>query len=202
MTIKSLATMLLIIAVLSGASAQVTKRPASGNGTNDNAPNWLLVGRSQPLAFTTSTKAATIRREIICINQDVENAMPTPTDALSGSCHTGDYMYLFQVKSASQNLNVVVTNLAGFGSTNVDNYGVMICDGNGNTFELCTNDPTETHIPNITTTTTTNSVTFAVPGTFPSYPTGTAQQAQGLTFFVITQQKVALAINLPNVSIK
>jgi len=42
---------------------------------------------------------------------------------LSGSYEIGDYMYLFQVKSASKNLNIVITNLAGFVSSNVNNYG-------------------------------------------------------------------------------
>jgi hypothetical protein len=195
------AALVLLCAAI--VSAPVTIRGSSGNGVDSGAPTWLLVGRSQPLAFTTSTKTATIRREIICLNQDVENAMTNPTLTLSGSCATGDYMYLFQVKSSSKNLNIVITNLAGFGSSNVSNYGVMICDSPENTIELCTNDPTGSHIPtNITAATTSNSVTFAVPGTFPGYPAGTAQQAQGLTFFVITQQKVPLAINLPNVSIK
>ena len=203
MRIKFLATILIVIAVPCGLSATVTVRGSSGNGVNSGAPTWLLTGRSQSLSFTTSTKQATIRREIICIDQDVEDSLPSPTLNLSGSCDSGAYMYLFQVKSTSKNLNLVITNLGGFDGSNVENYGVMICDSPENTIELCTNDPTGTHIPStITATTTTNSVTFAVPGTFPSYPAGTTQQAQGLTFFVITQQKTALPINLPNVGIK
>jgi hypothetical protein len=78
----------------------------------------------------------------------------------------------------------------------------MICDSPDNTIALCTNAPA-TNIPNITTTTTNSSVTFTVPGTFPTYPKGTAQQGQGLTFFVIIQQTPPLPLgSQPTVVIK
>jgi hypothetical protein len=202
MRIKPLATVLMMIAVPCGVSASVTIRGSSGNGVNSNAPNWLLLGRSHLLTLTSAAKKANVRREIVCINQDVENAMASPTPTLSGSCDSGAYMFVFQATSTSANVNVVISQLAGFDSTNVANYGVMICDSPDNTIELCTNDPTGTHIPNITATTTSTSVTFAVPGTFPTYPAGTTQQGQGLTFFVITQQTTPLSLGLPTVGIK
>lgn len=182
------------------ASATVTIRGSSGNGEDNGAPHWLLLGRISNLTLTANGKKATMRREIVCLNQDVENSQPSPTLDLSGSCDSGAYIFLFQFQSSATNLAVQLKNLVGF-DMNVNNYGVMICDSPNNTIELCTNDPTGTHIPNITATTTASSVTFTVPNTFPTYPPGTSDQGQGLTFFVITQQTAPLPVGLPFVSI-
>jgi hypothetical protein len=183
------------------ASAAVTIRGSSGNGEDSNAPNWLLLGRSQSIPLAANGKKATMTREIICLNQDVENARPSPTLTLSGSCDSGFYMYLFQFQSTSANVGVSIGKLSGFVPTNANNFGVMRCDSPTNTIEMCTNDD-GTHIPNFTTSTTKTSVTFTVPNTFPTYPAGTAQQGQGLTFFVITKQAVPLPISLPSVGIR
>jgi len=196
---------LIALAVLCAATmaAAGTIRGSSGNGEDSGAPNWLLLGRSQSIPLAANGKKVTMTREIICLNQDVENARPSPTLTLSGSCDTGDYMYLFQFQSTSANVGVSIGKLSGFDPTNANNFGVMICDSATNTIEMCTNDPTGTHIPNFTAVATKTAVTFTVPGTFPSYPAGTAQQGQGLTFFVITSQLAApLPISLPTVGIR
>jgi len=104
-------------------------------------------------------------------------------------------MLLYQLQSTAANLAVTFKSLAGFDGTNANNFGVMICDSPSNTIELCTNAP-ESDIPNITTKTTKTSVTFTVPGTFPTYPAGTAQQGRGLTFFVIIQQTPPLPLGM------
>src|ERR1700674_415663 len=179
-----------------------TIRGSSGNGEDGGAPNWLLLGRSKSITLTANGKKAAMTREIICLNQDVEDAFPSPTLTLSGSCDTGDYMYLFQFQSTATNLGVAIGKLSGFDPTNVNNFGVMICDSPNNTIEMCTNDPTGTHIPNFAAIAGKTSVTFTVPGTFPTYPAGTAQQGQGLTSFVITKQAAPLPISLPTVGIR
>jgi hypothetical protein len=195
---------LIVLTVLCAAmmASAGTIRGSSDNGEDSNAPNWLLLGRSQSISLAANGKKAISTREIICLNQDVENARPSPTLTLSGSCDTGDYMYLFQFQSTSANVGVSIGKLSGFDPTNVNNFGVMICDSPTNTIEMCANDPTGTHIPNFTTSTTKTSVTFSVPGTFPTYPAGTAQQGQGLTFFVITKQAAPLPISPPTVGIR
>jgi hypothetical protein len=194
---------LVALAVLCAATmaSAGTIRGSSGNGEDSNAPNWLLLGRSQIITLTANGKKATMTREIICLTQDVENAFPSPTLTLSGSCDTGDYMYLFQFQSTATNLGVSIGKLSGFTPGNVNNFGVMICDSPTNTIEMCTNDD-GTHIPNFTAVAAKTSVTFTVPGTFPTYPAGTAQQGQGLTFFVITKQAAPLPISLPTVGIR
>ena len=201
-----IATKLALVALTVLCAATIasagTIRGSSGNGEDSNAPNWLLLGRSQSIPLAANGKKATMTREIICLNQDVENSRPSPTLTLSGSCDTGDYMYLFQFQSTSANVGVSIGKLAGFDFGNVINFGVMRCDSPTNTIEMCTNDD-GTHIPNFTTSTTKTAVTFTVPGTFPTYPAGTAQQGQGLTFFVITSQQAApLPISLPTVGIR
>lgn len=195
---------LIALTVLCAATmaSAVTIRGSSGNGEDSNAPNWLLLGRSRAISLAANGKIATSTREIICLKQDVENAFPSPTLILSGSCDSGVYMYLFQFQSTSANVGVSIGKLSGFDPTNVNNFGVMICDSPTNTIEMCTNDPTGTHIPNITAVAAKTAVTFTVPNTFPTYPAGTAQQGQGLTFFVITRQAAPLPIALPTVGIR
>ena len=200
-----IATKLALVALTVLCAATIasagTIRGSSGNGEDSNAPNWLLLGRSPSIPLAANGKKATMTREIICLGQDVENARPSPTVTLSGSCDTGDYMYLFQFQSTSANVGVSIGKLAGFDFGNVINFGGMRCDSPTNTIEMCTNDD-GTHIPNFTTSTTKTAVTFTVPGTFPTYPAGTAEQGQGLTFFVITKQAHSLPISLPTVGIR
>ena len=164
----------------------VTIRGSSANGEDSGAPHWLLLGRSKNLSLSGNGKTATMRREIVCPNQDVENAQFSPVLTLSGSCDSGTIMLIYQLQSTASDLAVTFKSLASFDGTNAANYGVMICDSPNNTIELCTNAP-QSSIPNITTTFTKSSLTFTVPGTFPTYSAGTAQQGQGLTFFIILQ---------------
>jgi hypothetical protein len=194
--------MFVVAALLCTSALAVTVRGSSGNGEDSNAPNWLLLGRTQPFSLSANGKKATMTREVVCLNQDVEDAFGSPTLTLSGSCDSGVYMYIFQFQSTAADLGVVVGRLEGFNASDVANFGVMICDSPDNTIEMCTNDPTGTHIPPITVKTSKTSVTFTVPGAFPSYSAGTAQQGQGLAFFVITQQSSPLPIALPTVGVR
>lgn len=183
------ATVFLVTVIVLCATTMlfaITIRGSSQNGEDGGAPHWLLLGRSLNLTLKGNGKTATMRREIVCPNQDVENAQFSPVLTLSGSCDSGTTMLLYQLQSTASNLAVSFKSLAGFDGTTAANYGVMICDSSTNTIELCTNAP-GTSIPAITTTFTKNSVTFTVPGTFPTYSAGTAQQGQGLTFFIILQ---------------
>ncbi len=181
------------------AIASATIRGSSGNGEGSDAATWLLLGRSKALRLSPEGSPATVRREIVCLNQTVENALPNPDPSLAGSCYDGVYMYLFQVQSPPAHINVFISGLSGFSQASAD-YGEMICDPE-NTMELCTNAP-GADIPDITATTTKTSVRFEVPGKFPSYPAGTEQEGRGLTFFVITRQAAPLPIGLPSIRIR
>src|SRR5207248_298910 len=157
--------------------------------------------RSRMVKLTGNAKAAFMTREVVCPSGDVENALSDPTKvSLSGSCESGLYMNLFQLQSTSTDVTVSITNLIGFDPTNATNYGVMICDSSTNTIEMCTK-ATAAHIPTMTIVTSKTYVKFTVPNTFPSYPAGTANQGQGLTFYVITQQPTPLPTTLPRIGI-
>lgn len=201
---RNLAKLVLALLVLGTAALAfaINVRGSSGNGEDSNAANWMLLGRSIPLTLTANGKKAVMTQEVICINQDVESSFPSPTAALTGSCDSGVYMHLFQFQSTALNVGVAIGRLNGFTPTSTTDYGVLICDSSSNTIEMCTNDPSGTHIPNITTTATKTSVVFTVPNTFPSYPAGTAQQGQGLTFYVITRQSTPLPLAVPSVGIR
>ncbi len=192
---------LLVLFITVSASA-VSLRGSSGNGEDSNASSWLLLGRSISVPLTANGKKATMTQEVICLNQDVEASFSSPTQNLSGSCDSGVYMHLFQFQSTALNVGVAIGRLAGFNPANTTDYGVMICDSSNNTIEMCTNDPRETNIPNITIATTKTSVVFTVPNTFPTYPAGTAQQGQGLTFYVITRQSNPLPLAVPSAGIR
>src|ERR1700731_4669583 len=94
---------LVVLAVLCAATmaSAGTIRGSSGNGEDGGAPNWLLLGRSQSIPLAANGKKAAMTREIVCLSQDVENALPSPTPNLSGSCDQGDYMHVFQFQSTS-----------------------------------------------------------------------------------------------------
>lgn len=201
-SVTTFALVALTVVGMATLAFAVKTRGASQNGVNSNAPSWLLLGRNRTLTLTGNGKSATMRREIVCPDGDVEASEANPNVSKSGGCDQAHYMFIFQFQSTANNLSVVIGNLQGFDGTNLDNFGVMICDSSTNTLELCTNDPTITHIPDITTTTTSTSVTFTVPNAFPNYPSGTSGQGTGLTFFVITTQSTPLSVAVPTVGIR
>ena len=178
-------------------------RGSSGNGENPDAATWNLLGRSQTISLSKNGKQVTMRRQIACLNQDVEDSLPNPNLLLTGACHSGAYVHVFQFESSSTNVAVTIGHFVA-DPNSLQNYGVMICDNSnrqtGNTLELCTNDPTGANLPDITISLAKNAVNFAIPN-FPSYPKGIDNQGQGLTLYVIVQQPSALPIQLPTVTI-
>ncbi|MGA9039794.1 MAG: hypothetical protein WB421_04610 [Terriglobales bacterium] len=205
---------LLVLFVLSASTAVFAKTPtrgSSGNGENSNAANWDLLGPTLPQSLSANGKKVVVTRQIVCVNQDVEDSLSSPTPTLTGTCDSGVYLHIFQLKSTSANVTVTLGQLVGFvADTTFNNYGVMICDDSdsqtGNTVELCTtdpNDPDGNNIPNITFSVAKNktSVSFVIPS-FPSFPAGLDNQGQGLTIYIITQQTNPLPIQLPKVAIK
>ena len=197
----------LVLATVAIASG-IPIRGSSKNGVNSGAPTWLLFAKTASYALTSGTKSVTMTREVVCPSQDVEASLFTPTLNRSGSCDSGTYLFIYQLTSTSTNVHVLIGKLLNFvADSSLPNYGVMVCDNsdptNGNTLELCTNDPTGSLIPNITATVspTESLVTFVVPN-FPTFKKGTAQQGQGLTLFVLTQQTSPVPIHYPTITIQ
>ena len=178
-------------------------RGASGNGSNPDAAAWNLLGRSRTISLAAVGKQVNMRRQTVCLNEDVENSLPRPTPQLTGTCHSGVYLHLFQFESSSLNVTVSVGDIA-VDPAYPQNYGVLLCDNHSpltdtdNTLELCTN--WKGSLPDITVSMAKNAVGFAVPN-FPAYPKGIQNQGRGLTLYVIVQQKAALPVQIPMVAI-
>jgi hypothetical protein len=194
---------LLILLSAIPLSAHTPVRGASGNGENPDAATWSLLARSQSIALTKDGKRVTMRRQIVCLNQDVEDSLPSPNLLLTGTCDSGAYLHIFQFESESKDVVVRIGHFAA-NPDSLENYGVMVCDNNnretGNTLELCTNVPMEMRIPDIKIAVGKTAVRFAVPD-FPWYPTGIDNQGRGLTLYVIIQQSSPLPIQIPTVEI-
>src|SRR5580698_880751 len=148
---KNFALSLIVAVVLStSAFAKMPVRRASQNGEDINANNWNLLSVSAPLTLAANGKKVIVTRQIVCVNQDVENAEPNFTPALTGTC-AGDatgtlYLHIFQLKSTSANVTVTLGQLVGFvADATVPNYGVLTCDSTDNTLELCMKDANPTN---------------------------------------------------------
>src|SRR5689334_4439761 len=114
----------MVALIVLGATTMLfalTIRGASGSGEDSGAPHWLLLGRSKNLSLKGNGKTATMRREIVCPNQDVENAQFSPVLTLSGSCDSGTIMLIYQLQSTATNLALTFKSLAGFDSSNANN---------------------------------------------------------------------------------
>jgi hypothetical protein len=203
---KSVITGLVVLAVVSTvaiAFAGVPIRGSSNNGTSSGAPTWLLLARTEPVAVTNANgKSVMMAREVVCPQQDVEASLSSPTLDLSGSCDSGEYLFIFQFTSASTNVTVQFNQLVNFvPDQTLPNYGALVCDdSDANNLEMCTNDPTGSDLPNITFSFANHLASFLVPS-FPAFKGGTPQEGKGLTLFVLTQQTAPLPIHFPIVGI-
>lgn len=199
-SVARLVTLAMVLTATT-AFASVPIRGSSENGVNSDAFQWLLLGRTAKTTLTNNGKSVDMTREVVCANQDVEASLPSPTADLSGSCDSGVYLVIFQFQSSSTNVNLKFKGLGNFtASESAANYGVLVCDNNdpqnGNTLELCTQDPAGTNLPDITfTVIATQAVNFLVPS-FPTFNAGTVQQGRGLTLFLLLQQNAAVPIHL------
>jgi hypothetical protein len=209
--IRVISTTLLTAALLSPLQswAKMPIRDASGNGVDSNAASWNLSARVAPKLLTAGTKKATFTRQTVCLNADVEDSLPSPVVAATGTCDSGVYLNMFQFISASTSVKVTIGQLVGADPiVNPNDFGFMVCDGSGiNTNQLCTfdpNDPNGNNLPNVTVAASPNktSVIFTVPS-FPTYAPGGGNRGQGLTLYVITRQAAqSVPIHLSSVGIQ
>jgi uncharacterized membrane protein len=194
----------IVLLASTAAFAKLPVRRSSQNGEDSNAAFWNLLSVSQPLNLAANGKKVVVTRQVICVNQDVENAQASPNLSRTGTCDSGLYMHVFQLKSTAANVTVTLGQLIGFvADPNAPNYGVLVCDSAANTLELCINDTNPNDVPNITFSVAKNktAVSFVIPN-FPAFPAGTGNQGQGMTIFVLLQQPHALPIQFPKVAIR
>jgi hypothetical protein len=179
--------------------ARINVRPTSDNGVGDDSDSWTLLGRSVVIPLSANGKSVKATRQIICPGQDRQN----------GSCLSGNYVFLFQIQSTSNNVNVNIGKLQGFVKVDGDHsgtYGVMICS-DSNDQELCTTDPNDPNFTNLSGITFTTkgkkiaSVTFTVPSFF-NFPAGsTPEEGRGLTFYIQVHLDPALPLIYPSLGI-
>jgi hypothetical protein len=178
-------------------------RGSSRNGTDDIAQLWNLFGPTGMLTLTNGTKKVTYKQQVVCPSQDVTNASD-PTNTLhTGTCESGAYLFIFQLRSSSSNVTVTLGNLNGFvPDPNSPSYGVLLCDSPDNTLELCTT-ATQAQLPNITFSSnqTHTTASFVIPN-FPAFPVGKVHQGQGITLFLLTQQAGPNPVFLPTIAIQ
>ena len=219
----------LIVATypISAAVATPPKRVSSSLGEDTNALSWNLFGPTN--LISDDALKLKMSFQVACDN----NASPPSFVAASsngndipdaGGCAAGSYIFVVQIPSGPDNLEVVFKNLSNFtfndGATS-PTVGVITCDpAMLNTGLLCTNGGTSTTppIPNMTITNTRNTeVTFIIPN-IPDYPvvTGCApnsnnpnalcHQGQGLTLFIetntITVDGASVPISFPTIKLK
>jgi len=179
-------------------------RGSSRNGTNDIAQLWNLFGPTGMLSLTNGTKKITYKQQVVCPTQDETNAFDPSNTLHSGTCESGAYLFLFQLRSSSSNVTVTLGNLNGFvpdPDPISPSYGVLLCDSPDNTLELCTT-ATQAQLPNITFSSNPahTAATFVIPN-FPAFPAGKVHQGQGITLFLLTQQAGPNPVYLPTIAI-
>jgi hypothetical protein len=189
-------------------AANIPVRGSSQNGKNPDAATWNLLGRSRRIKLEGNEQKVTMTRQLVCLKEDVEDSLPKPNLFWTGTCDSGAYLHLFQFESEDTDVTINIGDLVNFvKDKGSKNYGVMICDDSnrntGNTIELCTNDPLEKDIPEITFTVSKDRTTaHFIVSRFPHYPCGKDNQGRGLTLYLITGQRSHLPIQLPTVSIR
>jgi hypothetical protein len=215
------------------ASALATppKKTSSALGGDPTALQWNLFGPTSLISgdgLKLKTSFQVLCDDNNSANQSFVTASQSGSDlADAGGCTAGMYIFILQIPSGPDNLEVTFKNLSNF-TFNDDpraNYtvGVVECDTSlFNTGILCTNDGATgaPAIPDITFKQSGSSgVTFMIPS-IPSYPAVTGcvgntnipnnpapqcHQGQGLTLFVETnaaQAGVNVPISFPTIKLK
>lgn len=200
---------MVAVCAIPALANRVPVRQTSDNGLGKNQDTWKLMGRTIQRTLTANGKAVKVTREVVCAGTQ---------DQVDGSCvsqfdGSGDYIFIYQLRSTSLSVNVNIGRLPGFvkldGDGNNGTYGVNICDDNPdpdltNDQELCTtdlNDPNYNAISAITFKANKTSVTFFVPA-FPTFSAGrNAEEGQGLTFYIVLHSKTPVPIPDPSIGI-
>jgi len=190
-TISTFVTCLLLALPLLAA---IPTRRSSDNGVDSSAQFWAMFGPTEVRTLTKGTTMVNYKQQVVCLNQQVTNAT-NPSDSIhNGACEDGAYLFIYQLRSSATNVTVQLGSLVGFDGVD-PHFGVVVCDPT-NTLELCTTVTPTQPLPAVTFTAGAGNTTasFTIPN-FPKFPNGTRHQGQGLTIYVITQQKNAQ--NLP-----
>jgi hypothetical protein len=212
------------------AIANAPRVHSSGYGDESSAVTWNLFGPTHLLAFS----GVDIRVQVRCnltLGDTVEAALGNGADPTkAGGCDLGSYIFLFQIASGPQNLDLTFSNLANFTYNDNPNVGavtvgIMECDPRQdpnnpnsqppNTASICTNASAsqELILSKITVTHKGNTeVTFSIPqvpklATPQCTPSATmsCHEQNGLTLFLATgpvpQGGAVLPMSMPRIQV-
>ncbi|HET6177964.1 MAG TPA: hypothetical protein VFE61_13580 [Candidatus Sulfotelmatobacter sp.] len=196
---RGVAIVTCLLVTLPAFAGTIPVRGTSNNGENGGAQSWAMMGPTQLLTLVKGTSKVMYKQQIVCASQDLANVSDASNKQDAGTCESGNYLYIFQLRSTATNVNVLLSGLMGFTpDANSPNYGVMLCDAT-NTLEMCTT-ATQDQLPNITFSTNASHTiaTFSIPN-FPNFPTGTNHQGQGLTIFVLCSLGQPRPVALPRI---
>jgi hypothetical protein len=185
------------------ALAVIPVRGTSRNGEDGGAASWAALGPTQVLTLIKGTTKVMYKLQVVCPSQDFTNAFNPSDTQNAGACEGGSYLFIFQLRSTSTNVNVLLSSIQGFTpDATSPNYGVMTCDSDTNTLEMCTT-ATQDQLPAITFTPngSNTTATFFIPS-FPNFATGKNHQGYGITIFILTQQTGPRPVSVPRITLK
>jgi hypothetical protein len=197
----------LILCSIDGFAAALPLRGSSKNGITEQSSNWNIFG---PVASIPRHGGdVSLRTQVVCANRDLVNAVNPEDFENSGTCQSGNYLFIFQIQSSVDKLVVVIGNLVGFTPDETEgfaSYGLLVCE-DSNTAELCsdtahasTDALAKLDKISVTVNKKATAIKFRIPR-FPLLPAGVGpRQGQGLTFVVLTAQPVGQPVVVPRIS--
>jgi hypothetical protein len=194
------ALVICLLITLPALAGVIPVRGTSRNGEDGGAAFWAALGPTQLLSLSKGTSKISYRQQVVCPNQDFANATNPSDTQNAGACEGGSYLFIYQIRSTSTNVSILLTGITGFTpDATSPNYGVMTCDSTTNTLEMCTT-ATQAQLPAITFSTNASNTqaTYFIPS-FPNFPVGKNHQGYGITIFILTQQTGPRPVSFPRI---
>jgi hypothetical protein len=193
---------LSVLITLPALAGVIPVRGTSRNGENGSAAFWAALGPTQLLTLQKGTTKVMYKQQVVCPTQDFANATNPSDTQNAGACEGGSYLFIYQLRSTSTNVNILLSGIMGFTpDANSPNYGVMTCDDT-NTLEMCTT-ATQDQLPAITFSinASNTTATYFIPS-FGNFPVGKNHQGQGITIFILTQQSGPRPVSIPRIALQ
>jgi hypothetical protein len=192
-----------LLITLPALAGVIPVRGTSRNGEDGGAAFWAALGPTQLLTLQKGTTKVMYKQQVVCPAQDFANASNPSDTQNAGACEGGSYLFIYQLRSTSTNVNILLSGIMGFTPDSTSpNYGVMVCDSTTNTLEMCTT-ATQDQLPAITfsTNSSNTTATYFIPS-FGNFPVGKNHQGQGITIFILTQQSGPRPVSIPRIALQ
>jgi hypothetical protein len=192
-----------LLVALPALAGVIPVRGTSRNGEDGGAAFWAALGPTQLLTLQKGTTKVMYKQQVVCPTQDFTNASNPSDTQNAGACEGGSYLFIYQLRSTSTNVNILLSGIMGFTpDATSPNYGVMVCDSTTNTLEMCTT-ATQSQLPAITfsTNAANTTATYFIPS-FPNFSVGKNHQGYGITIFILTQQTGPRPVSIPRIALQ